>query len=302
MRSSRESSDRHLRWASRSPSRRVRLMKSSISDTARPRASRVACGRRPRRGLFDVSEATFVELRNAASVGHFVSTVVKPAHATPKRSPVQKPRLVATSSSLGFNWHCSGPPSFAHASERRSLSFGSASPAKDDAPKRRSRVGGPQTTAAMPEQLAHHCYENIGPRLRRNCQCPARLRLQDLRCPNVFNRTTAHSIGRVQTSSLPVDGSMSARVLPFAALGGETLALRHADTSGARLNLSSSSNTNHSSSSGIGSAKVRVAVSGLRWCGNAFTPIFNGTYVTTPLDTHVPVASIGIDSSVTLSM
>ena len=29
---------------------------------------------------FDVSEATFIELRNAVSVGHFVSTVIKPAH------------------------------------------------------------------------------------------------------------------------------------------------------------------------------------------------------------------------------
>jgi hypothetical protein len=29
---------------------------------------------------FDVSEATFIELRNAPSVGHFVSTVIKPAY------------------------------------------------------------------------------------------------------------------------------------------------------------------------------------------------------------------------------
>jgi hypothetical protein len=29
---------------------------------------------------FDVGEGTFIELRNAASVGHFVSTIIKPAH------------------------------------------------------------------------------------------------------------------------------------------------------------------------------------------------------------------------------
>lgn len=37
----------------------------------------------------------------------------------------------------------SGPPSFAHARSRRSVSYGSASHAKDAAPERRSREGGP---------------------------------------------------------------------------------------------------------------------------------------------------------------